>query len=704
MQWESLISTKNLKLAWRRINTGSNLAHKRFFREAYLTYESAVDEHLKGLHKELKAGAWKPKPATRLYLPKPSGLQRPLSLLGIEDQIVLQAIANQYAIKLGTKRRRVELKSVFSNKLTKRGDSIFFMENWRITYGYFQDKCSGIFKKGLVWSVHFDLAAYYDTISHDLLLSIVSPNSRGSSTLIKVKEWFRIWSTSNSKTTIEHGIPQGPIASDFLAEAFLLPIDLKLQRMAQKGKFQYIRYVDDIRIFGRSENAVRKAAIHLEHECRHCGLIPHNTKFSIRKITSASEAMGSLPSIPPMDGRDTTEQLMDAEEALKILKGSLAGRPQKIKDKSRFRYVMYRAPKNTEILNIVLRLLPRHPEHIDAFISYFGNYNRRPRIAREVLKYLKNGVPYSYVRGELWHVVARLAGKNEMYLGLPTAREDSRNRKNCMALSWGVMSFLIQCEKAGLSRLGPRLKAEHPMSRALLAPIFPDREFSPGGQITTLLKGNLMEQLAGARALQKRKLPINALGLKQTGLQGSCLQTLKSLGVVRRHHRITSRDWIDEKLNSLYECKVTSIWWELLESDYEHANQIMIEAEALYHMSPSSWLPLQDSFFDVVTRKFFEFLVMKNIEKELKIINKNGELIKYGVRIGEQDRFAVIYPEIANSLRIIHKRRNEIPASHPYGAKGGAPNKWLKKKEQKKLVREIKNPVDAIAAIVKQNQ
>lgn len=74
MKWKSLISTLNLKLAWRRINTGRNLQYKRFFREAYLVYESAVDEHLKELHKALAAKVWPPSHATRLYLPKPSGL------------------------------------------------------------------------------------------------------------------------------------------------------------------------------------------------------------------------------------------------------------------------------------------------------------------------------------------------------------------------------------------------------------------------------------------------------------------------------------------------------------------------------------------------------------------------------------------------------------------------------------------------------
>lgn len=117
MKWQSLISAQNLKLAWRRINTGQNFQYKRFFRQAYLVYEGAVDKHIKQLHDDLKAKAWEPNCATKLYIPKPSGLHRPISLLGIEDQILLQAIANLFARNLYEKRRKVELKTVFSNKL-----------------------------------------------------------------------------------------------------------------------------------------------------------------------------------------------------------------------------------------------------------------------------------------------------------------------------------------------------------------------------------------------------------------------------------------------------------------------------------------------------------------------------------------------------------------------------------------------------------
>ena len=698
MKWESLISTQNLKLAWRRINTGTNLQYKRFFREAYWVYESAADKHIKQLHSDLAAKSWQPEYATRLYLPKPSGLQRPLSLLGIEDQILLQAIANLFAKKLYAKRQRVELKTVFSNKLSKPKGSIFFMERWQKTYRSFQKKCIDVFDKGYVWSSHFDLSAFYDTISHDLLLSIESPRGGDPNTREIVEKWLQTWSAEDEKTMTGHGIPQGPIASNFLAEAFFLPIDIRLQ----KEPFQYLRYVDDIRLFGRTEVKVRRAAIILEQQCLDRGLIPQSTKFEISKIRSPKDAMGALPSIPPTDNRDASEPMMTAEESRSILTKSIGGNPKKVKEKAQFRYVMYRAPKDTKFLRTVLRLLPRHPEHIDAFVAYFGNFATRRSIAKAALDYLETDVPYTYVRGELWHVVARLAGREELQRGLPMALKDAEVRSRCVALSWGVMHFLMRCEKEELLLLGQRLKTEHPLSRSLLAPKFSDREFSEKRHAITLLKGELMEQLAGARELQKRHISLDVLGLEQSDLSQFCRTTLLSLGVIRRHRK-SDKDYIDEKLARNYGCLHLPIWRKLLDSEYEHALQILIEAEAQFSGNRSGWLGSQDSFNDIVVRQFLVFLKSKNLNGHLRAVGKNGQLVAYGSLVRKGKSFDKAYPSEAKAFRILHERRNNLPGSHPYDQKGGAKSKWLSKREQDSLIPKLRIALDGVAKVVEQN-
>ena len=695
MRWESLVSIQNLKLAWRRINTAKNLQYKRFFRELYLVYEGALDDNLKELHKKLISKVWQPNHAARIYLPKPSGLQRPISLLGIEDQILLQAIANGLALKLRTKRKIVELKTVFSNKLAEPKDSIFFTEQWQVTYKGFQTKCVEHFNAGYRWSAHFDLSAYYDTISHDLLIRIISPGQSHPETWNVVSDWLQKWSASESAAMTGHGIPQGPIASDFLAEAFFLPIDIYLL----KAGYTYIRYVDDIRLFGKTENEVRQIAVTLEQQCRHRGLIPQGKKFAIVELKSPEDAMGSLPSIQQTDGKSMAEPEMTSTAALSILDAAIGGRPITIKDKSHFRYVMYRAPADGKVLAKALRLLPKHPEHIDAFVAYFANFSRRHSVTKAVLNYLASGLPYSYVRGELWQVLTRMGDRKELESGLSLARKDAKRRLDCVVLSWGVMNFLLRCENEGLLHVGKRLRSESPMGRALLVPFFPEKEFTYNGFVKTLLRGTLEEQLAAARELQKRNVSLGALGLRQRDLSPLCRNALRSLGVIRRRHHIET-DWICKKLTILYGCIDIPIWRGLLGLEYEHALQFIIEAEVRYKGAYSEWLSLQDSFNDIVIRQFFIFLKSKGLLGHSAVITSSGQLVKYGTLIASKSPFDLQYHSIADLLRQIHGRRNSLPGSHPYDEKMGTKNRWLKKMERNILAAMVQKSLDQIATEV----
>lgn len=682
MRWTSLISTQNLKLAWRRINTGSNLQYKRYFRSAYLVYESALDEQIKDLHKKLEKQVWRPQYATRVYLPKPSGLQRPISLLEIEDQIVLQGIANLFAKKMYKKRQSVELETVFSNKLSSPKDSIFFMEKWQTTYGGFQKKCIDIFDRGWRWAAHFDLAAYYDTISHDILLSNISDINLKNN----VKKWLQIWSANNIAGMKGHGIPQGPIASDFLAEVFFLPIDIKMP----KQSYAYLRYVDDIRLFGENENMVREAAIELEQKCRHLGLIPQSTKFHIKKITSPEDAMGNFPSMPTGNTQDSNGNNLSLQKAREIFKTAVGGRPLCIKDKSRLRFVLYRAPKDVRILNTIIKILPNHPEHIDAFMAYFSNYTKSKKLKNAAIHYLKERLPYSYARGELWHLIARMASCEEMRQLLDFARKEAKKRRGCVALSWGVMHFLIKSEEKGLISIGRRLNTEHPISRSLLAPIFHDKEFKRNGHILMLLKGNLMEQMASARELQKRLINLKEIGLEQKELKNTCRNALKALGVIKRRDTRNKHDYINDILKRIYGCNDFKKWDEVFNTEYEHALQILIETDARYEGAYSEWLGLQDSFNDIVVRKFILFLKKNNIKGHSKTIGKDGKLVKYGTLLVINGCLAKAFPDMTKKFRVIHERRNKLPGSHPYDEKGGSKNKWLTKKERNEIRISIK--------------
>ncbi len=442
-------SQQNLHLAWRRLTTSKNIAYKRYFRNLYYAYEIGLRENVRDLHDRLKGGSYQAQAPTRIYLPKPSKLQRPITLLCIEDQIVLQALANMFAERLQARRLKLEHRCVFSNIVQQNDSSIFFIHDWRVSYSKFQSRIAENFNAGYCWIAHFDLAAYYDTICHDLLLRTAFPRTSDDENRRRIMEWLKKWSSEPISSGHGHGIPQGPIASDYLAECFLLPVDEALCKT-----LKYVRYVDDIRLFAKSEKEVLQGAIEMEIALRERGLLPQGKKHAITRAKTIDEAMGILPSIEPRDDDDQSEEpSLSAQDAIKKFRSALLRKPQVISDKTRARYVLFRAEPSSELSRLVLRLMPRHPEHIDAFMHYLSRCRPSGRIVKTCLEVLRH-TPYQYVQGEMWHTIARMMELRQMRKYLRCAVKTAKERSAGLSLKWGVCHFLFAAEKAGGCPIG----------------------------------------------------------------------------------------------------------------------------------------------------------------------------------------------------------------------------------------------------------
>ena len=451
MQMSQLSSMSNLELAWRRITSGSNNQYKRFYRHLYHAYEVALTKNLTDLSSRLSGGTFKPCSPERVYVPKPSGLHRPLSLLHIEDQIVFQAFANLAAKKFQEHRKPLNLESIFSNILQET-DSIFFFQRWQDTYQAFQEQNSRRFESGMHWVGDFDLAAFYETISHQLLIRTIYPKSE-SAELKWIAECLRTWSSVRASSQYGHGLPQGPLASDFLAECFLFPIDKELS-----GDPGYMRYVDDFRLFGRTEEEIRSRLIKLERLCRRRGLIPQAGKFAIDRVGTIEQIQSAIPSIPDPQLDETGDSLIHKERSLRLLRESLDGDPLRVKDKTRLRYVLYRAKADDDILEIAIQLIQQHPEHSDALFHYFGQFAYHVQIETVCLK-LVDKSPYPYVRGEAWHVLARyrgesnstVAARSRQLTDLAVSIAKQRDSNDNLVERWGACHFLCAVEVMSLT-------------------------------------------------------------------------------------------------------------------------------------------------------------------------------------------------------------------------------------------------------------
>jgi len=694
MLLDRLFSQKNLKLAWQRIITGTNPQYKRFFRPLYYAYEIAINDNLDDLSKRLKGGSYQVNPPTRIYIPKSSGLQRPITLLSLEDQIIWQATANIFAEKLRDRRKAVELKSVYSNILESNKNKIFFVQDWHYSYRLLQEKIKEYFDEGFRWVAHFDLAAFYDTICHDLLMKSVFPKGGENDFCKEVTEWLREWSSDKLAGLHKHGIPQGPVASNFLGECFLLPIDEVLSK-----KFRYLRYVDDIRLFASSEPDAQKAAIELEVLCRERGLIPQGEKRAIKEAKSLEEAMGILPSIAPSEDNSSNKTyFLPAKDAIRLLRKGLSGKPRRIVDKSRVRYVLFNAEPSPEILKYCVKLLPHYPEHIDAFIYYFGHYKRALRIIKICKSNLKKS-PYEYVQGELWHILARMLKMSEMKPLIRKAVKIAKNTYTNFVLKWGACHFLCKAESAGLGKYSKFVQYQNSsFLQSLLVPIIPDERYGKDDVISKLLQRNSFEPgIMLAEQFLERKLTHNDFGLRSSQLPSQVVNVYRTLGIIR--NRRMTIDPMGEIISRRFGIPKWQRWTKLFQKDYGHALSILKQGDSLFDSGRSDWLKYQNSFNDALFKALQKYLHKNKMGGVAKLVGRNGKPVKYGVLLDAKQIFALTYLSIADGLRICNDRRNNLPGSHPY-KESGAKTNWLTKPEQHKLVTELKVVYEEIIKVV----
>lgn len=693
MNFDKLTSLANLQLAWRRITSGLNTNYKSRYGLIFEAYELGVPATLKDLRARLIAQTYQPTQPLRLYYPKSSGLQRPFTFLSVEDQIVLQAFANLCANKIRSDRQPLEGKNVFSNYL-ESPTSPFFVKEWWIGYRALKYKIETLYKDGFTWAVTFDLAAFYDTISHDLLIKIISPRSGDQKLGDKVRTWLKAWSSTTKGLGYSHGIPQGPVASAVLAECLMFPIDQKMS-----SEYNYLRYVDDIRIFGKSEGEIRHAMVKLDRLCRERGLIPQVDKLGIIKLSSPKD-LDKL--ITPFDtySQGTRRIPMAETRAFKMLASAIDSNGKKILDKTSLRFAIFRAPSSDRILKLILRLWLRFPEHTDAYAtyleSYAGNATAPVRLAK---KAVRMNYPYDSVKGEMWRILARMASPAEIKALCQDAIDAFKNSKTQPATQIGTLVFLCAAERAGLGNYSSFLNwNSSPMIQAFTAPFLP--LVSPCGLATV---GHMLRRSAPDAGLAlTRSFHINSIDPEKILLPKETLNPIlravyEKASVIPSTKR-ARHDAIGTTLSKRYGVSNWIKWRRLLNAEYAHANQTLVWANTYFDAYPSLWLAHQDAFNEIVFRALQEALAAAMAPGAIATTERSGKLIDYGKLVSDHC-FAAAHPNLSKNLQDVHRRRNRLPSSHPYDKVSGARAIPLSSRERKPLLKKLSQAYDEIITI-----
>lgn len=675
--YKKMSSERNLELAWMRLKTGQNIQYKKYYRNLFLAYELTEKENIKRLSERLRGGSYHPSSILRLYQPKSSGLQRPITLLHLDDLIVYQAFANVIAKKFSKAREEVELRNVFSNILNReRNTNIFFFKKWQEGYEKFKKKIKEYYKTGNLWVAHFDLAAYYDTIDHKALSEQIDSKNTYNNFTDLLKKCFGEWSTHKSNK-LNHGLPQGPLASNLLAEIYMLPIDKRLN----KKNIKYVRYVDDIKIFGKNKREVLPGVILLEEECKERGLIPQSKKYEVVKATCVEEAIGKFPSLK---GEEKNIIYSDPEESYQLFMKAF---DEKKFDISKVKYVLKVLNKNEKILNIVLKNLNNYPDLSDEFSQFLLNYIDNLEVGRKIYSScIENPSPYGYVEGKYWELLSYFPFKNiEKQPMVEKAIEELKKSRNNYALKRGLYTFL--CSTSTCLVLKWLEKESSSLIQMMIVPYIPTKCMDKE-EYNNLLKIFFKRSNYEPAIVTIKELIYN--------FKFSMVSQLKpphrdDSGVINNLlGKPEKTDPIGEIIKRRYDVEYYRKWKKFLGTDYDHANEVLSLADNSYHIDKSAWVNYMDAFNDIITRKYISLLQTKQPRvKWPKIKDRNGD-IDYGVLLDKNNKVSKKFPRILDGFRLLHDRRVKTPASHAYDKKTTQPTNIVTKKEQRELYEKLK--------------
>jgi Reverse transcriptase (RNA-dependent DNA polymerase) len=601
-QFTSLV---NFRLAFQRLVRGQNREYRSFFRHLFPSYQIALERNLKNLIEEIRTGRYDPSAATCVFQPKKSGILRPLRLLALEDQIVYQAIINILANAFRHTQQAHAFRRVFG-ALVAAKNSPFFYRSWKRSHRKFESAIKTSFESGNSYVADFDLVSFYELIDHRLLRQLLERKVNSPKMLDLLFCCLEKWTESEWKTWLNHGIPQGPEPSAFLAECVLLDFDrLKFKNVV------YLRYVDDIKLMAKDEGSVRRALLRLDISSKHLGLVPQAQKIECRQVKSVSELLKNLPSgllsaTSHFPTTSATQKRLERVFRQSIRKDAGAWT---VVDQTKFKFSLARLRPKRSLLRRVEQILPHRPDLSWFFASYLKRFPCDREASEILLRVLRSDPIYdasaaNYI--DAMDVCEPSSETKEYRRVIHTAQ--TRSEEKSILLTIAAISSRGRREKPAKA-LTLIESQEDPLCRGILL----HRLFGadPRAPFTTTAGKALMESETAspdgnlARYCADRLLelwPSESKWMKNKSAHATVKALLTSVGLRKRGPARAGVLDIFFKERNRIEIRIP--WKTALGVDWRDAEGRCVRLQEFDIGDPSSWVLMLDTFNEVLLQNF----------------------------------------------------------------------------------------------------